>query len=478
VTIGPHVIAQYVIVPKHVLRQLGGSSFPRQHPHEEGKQARICWRYGNSTSADRQLTASTGFNARTVTLDRTMRRETALEQPGDRASRSVSSASDTASSRLGAHDPATPSTDDTTAVVTVPVFSLRPADSPRLNGEDKAHLARLAETETPLPPILVDKRTMRVIDGMHRLMAASLQGRETIDVVFFDGSDAEIFLRAVQENIAHGLPLSQGDRRAAAERIIASHPHMSDRAICSSVGIAAKTVAAIRKRSGEEGPQSNARVGRDGRIRPLNSGEGRRRAAELLAQQPEASLRDVARAAGISPATVLDVRKRLERGEPAVPGKHPASSRTSRADANADGDESPASTTRFSPTPSRSAASRDAVSAVEKLLRDPSLRSSDRGKGMLWLLHVNAVAADQLTDFAAAVPPHCVAIVVQLACQYANMWQDFAAELDGRARIIDPSAAMTLNRRSAPGASISGSPSNTDACGKMLPPPSNAAIKP
>ncbi len=205
------------------------------------------------------------------------------------------------------------------------MLSLRPADSPRLNGEDKAHIARLAETETPLPPILVDRRTMRVIDGMHRLMAASLQGRETIDVIFFDGSEADVFLRAVQENVAHGLPLSQADRRAAAERIVTSHPHMSDRAIGHSVGLAAKTVAAIRKSSSEEIPQSNARIGRDGRVRPLDSGAGRRRAAELLTQQPDASLRDVARAAGISPATVLDVRKRLERGESPVPEKPAAS---------------------------------------------------------------------------------------------------------------------------------------------------------
>ena len=158
-------------------------------------------------------------------------------------------------------------TDLTTAVVAVPVLSLRPSDSPRLNGEDKAHIARLAETETPLPPILVDRRTMRVIDGMHRLMAASLQGRETIDVIFFDGSEADVFLRAVQENIAHGLPLSQADRRAAAERIIASHPHMSDRAIGHSAGLAAKTVAAIRK-SFKRRDTAVKRAGRPGRQSP------------------------------------------------------------------------------------------------------------------------------------------------------------------------------------------------------------------
>jgi ParB-like chromosome segregation protein Spo0J len=333
-----------------------------------------------------------------------------------------------------------------TALVAVPVLSLRPADSPRLNGEDKAHIARLVETETPLPPILVDRRTMRVIDGMHRLMAASLQGRETIDVIFFDGSEADVFLRAVQENIAHGLPLSQADRRAAAERIIASHPQLSDRAIGHSAGLTAKTVAAIRKGLSEEIPQSNARVGRDGRVRPLDSGAGRRRAAELLVQQPDASLRDVARAAGISPATVLDVRKRLERGESPVPDKaaaHPVrkAARGSGEEPDTHPDGVSARAIRFS---SPAAIQPDPAAAVGKLLRDPSLRNNERGKGMLRLLHANAVAAEQLPSVAAAVPPHCVGIVVQLAGQYAKMWQDFARELEGRARIIDPSAIMRL----------------------------------
>jgi ParB-like chromosome segregation protein Spo0J len=332
------------------------------------------------------------------------------------------------------------------AVVPVPLISLRPADSPRLNGEDKAHIARLAQTETPLPPILVDRRTMQVIDGMHRLMAASLQGRETIDVIFFDGSEQDVFLKAVQENIAHGLPLSQSDRRAAAERIMASHPHMSDRAIGHSVGLAAKTVAAIRKSSGEDIPQSSARVGRDGRVRPLDSGAGRRRAAELLAQQPDASLRDVARTAGISPATVLDVRKRLERGESPVPEKSAGNTvhkgvDSDGAEPNAQGNGATAPAIRLS---SRTALPPDPAAAVEKLLRDPSLRNNEQGKGMLRLLHSNAVGAVQLPDAAATVPAHCVGIVALLAREYAKMWQDFARELDGRARIIDPSAAMRL----------------------------------
>lgn len=325
-------------------------------------------------------------------------------------------------------------------VVTVPVLSLHPADSPRLNGEDRGHILRLAEVDTPLPPILVDKRTMRVIDGMHRLMAASLQGRETIDAVFFDGSEADMFLRAVQENVTHGLPLSQADRRAAAERIIASHPNMSDRAIGQVAGLAAKTVATIRKRSTDDAPQSSGRVGIDGKVRPLDFVEGRKRAAKLLMQQPDASLRDVARGAGVSPATALDVRKRLERGEVAAPERPKA---PGGVVAIGEGAKGATRAARSGPPPAfrPSPASPMPAAAVEKLLRDPSLRNNELGKGMLRLLHINAVGAEHLPGVAAAVPPHCVRIVVQLARQYAAMWHEFATELDGRARIIDPVGA-------------------------------------
>jgi ParB-like chromosome segregation protein Spo0J len=347
-------------------------------------------------------------------------------------------------------DPEHQATDADFDVVTMPIQFLRPADSPRLKGEDKAHIARLAETESPLPPILVDRSTMRVIDGMHRLMAASLQGRQTIDVVFFKGSEQDVFLRAVQENIAHGLPLSQGDRRAAAERIVMSHPHLSDRAIGQVAGLAAKTVARIRKHS-DGVPESNARVGMDGKVRPLDSGKGRRRAAELLTEQPEASLRDVARAAGISPATALDVRKRLARGEPptpqkaskagiGVPGPDTGYGQDSAGTAAVvHGHSAEVLRPGHRPVPPPIVIP-DPAATVEKLMRDPSLRGNEKGKEILRLLHINAVGAEQLPEILPVVPPHCLTIVVKLARHYAKLWNEFAQELDGRARIIDPSA--------------------------------------
>lgn len=310
----------------------------------------------------------------------------------------------------------------------VPILSLRPGDSPRLQGEDKAHVARLAEAEAELPPILVDRGTMRVIDGMHRLLAASLNGQETVDVVFFEGSPAEAFLRGVEANVAHGLPLSQADRRSAAKRIVASHPQLSDRAIGHSTGLAAKTVAAIRRSAGAAQP--SARVGRDGRVRPLDGAAGRRAAAAALTASPGASLRDVARCAGVSPATARDVRQRLERGQPPTlsPGRRgrPAGGRGRSSGAAAS-------------APSQVASS--APDAVEKLLRDPSLRHSEHGRTLLRLLQLNAAGAQDWPGVVAAVPPHCAPIIGRLARHYAQKWLDFAQELDQRARITDPAEA-------------------------------------
>jgi ParB-like chromosome segregation protein Spo0J len=301
-------------------------------------------------------------------------------------------------------------------VVIVPIVSLRAGETPRLNGEDRTHVARLAEAEEPLPPILVERRTMRVIDGMHRLLAASLNGQQTIGVVFFDGCPEEVFLLAVEANVTHGLPLSHSDRRAAARRIIGSHPHMSDRAIGASTGLSAKTVAAIR-RSTAAVPQLTSRMGRDGRVRPLNGARGRLQAAQLLAEHPGASLREVARRAGVSPATARDVRQRLARGEqPTLAGPIPA----------------PVCTAPPAPD-----------AAVQKLLRDPSLRHTEHGRQLLRLLQVNnAAGAQDWSGMAVAVPPHCTAIIGQIARHYAQMWQGFAQELDQRAMILDPRGSL------------------------------------
>jgi ParB-like chromosome segregation protein Spo0J len=304
----------------------------------------------------------------------------------------------------------------------VPLSALLPGISPRSTGPDTEHVARLAEIEDALPPILVDRRTMRVIDGMHRLMAAFVRGDETISVEFFDGSTEDAFLRGVQENVTHGLPLSQADRRAAAAKIVTSHPHMSDRAIARAAGLGAKTVARIRGQAGGV-VQLHARVGRDGKVRPLSSDAGRRRAAELIAERPEASLREIARLAGISPATVSDVRRRLRAGEaPVIAVMRPAQGDK--------GSEAPPRVRRLRGERRTDLLDVDPIAVLEKLLRDPSLRHKEDGRNLLRLLHQNAIGMRQSSELTAVVPPHCGALVVNLARQYAETWLEFAQKLE------------------------------------------------
>ncbi|HET9379302.1 MAG TPA: ParB/RepB/Spo0J family partition protein [Streptomyces sp.] len=303
----------------------------------------------------------------------------------------------------------------------MPIASLLPGFSPRLKGEDVAHIARLAEIDAPLPPILVERAGMRVIDGMHRLQAAVLKGRDTIDVRFFDGSAEEAFLLAVEANMAHGLPLAQEDRRAAARRIVAANPHLSDRAVARTSGLSAKTVAALRSTLTEVAPYPAVRVGRDGRVRPLDGAEGRRRAAELLTESPHASLREVARRAGISPATVSDVRKRLASRQPPVPDGTPPPPGPA-----ADRPDPPGPPAVRAVRPVRTAA---VFSLMDKLLRDPSLRHRENGRQLLRLLQRNAVERHELLALAEAVPSHCTDLVADLARAYAGLWTEFAREV-------------------------------------------------
>ncbi len=304
------------------------------------------------------------------------------------------------------------------SVVMVPIGRLGQSDSPRLSGLDAEHARILADVEDDLPPILVRRSTMRVIDGMHRLTAAQLRGQDTIAVCFFDGTENEAFLLAVRTNIAHGLPLRIAERRAAADRILRVHPEMSDRSVAGATGLAAKTVAAVRRGATGELPQLDARIGVDGRRRPVSAADGRRLAGELFALHPESSLRKVAKGAGISVGTARNVRERIRRGEdPAPPRQRP---RTDRRDAPGDG----------SPTIRRVAEVVDFGVTLDSLRRDPSIAYSPQGRTLLRWLGARLITTADFERVLPGIPPHCAIVVARMARQTALSWAEFADALE------------------------------------------------
>lgn len=307
----------------------------------------------------------------------------------------------------------------------VRIDSLLSGISPRFSGADKAHVRRLAEAGGDLPPIIVHRPTCKIIDGTHRVHAALLRGEEVIEAEFLDGSEDEAFVRAVELNIAHGLPLTMAERKLAAVRIAAGCPGLSDRAIARSCGLSDKTVAGIR-RSAPENPQPNARRGRDGRVHPVDGSDGRRRAGRALAARPDAPLREVARLAGISVSTAKDVRDRLQRGQdPLLPGR-------GKPPGTAPAGAAPAPMTSPAAQPRPDDALRDITVILDKLKRDPSLRFSDSGREFLRLLQLQCTALGKWPQLAEKLPGHCTGAAVQFARQCAQEWEAAARALQQR----------------------------------------------
>ncbi len=222
-----------------------------------------------------------------------------------------------------------------------------------------------------------------------------------MDVQYFDGSIEDAFVLSVRLNGRHGLPLSLAERRSAAARIAGTHPQWSDRAIAAVVGLSPKTVGRVRRRSSEEIPQSNTRLGQDGRARPLRAGDARIRASAVIAARPGASVREIAREAGVSVGTAHSVRARMEAGLQSIP-------------------------------PELDTTDADAADRYRALFQDPALRYTENGRLVLRWLDAHLVLDEEWQPVVEGVPLHWADLVSGLARRCANEWLALSRELDRR----------------------------------------------
>jgi ParB-like chromosome segregation protein Spo0J len=248
------------------------------------------------------------------------------------------------------------------------------------------------------PPILVRRQDNLVIDGAHRVAAARLLGMTTINAALFDGEAEEALIEFVRRNVSHGLPLTLRERKRAACQVLQAQPGWSDRRIASLCAISPKTVARLRAPAGrptEEIPHldARARLGADGRLRPINSAHLRALVVDALRDQPSASLRSVAASVGVSPETVRSVRAQLEQVEDSPPGR--------RADVWRD---------------------------------DVALASSNEGDDFVRWFEQTAVAPGIGRERAGAVPLSRIYEVADEARRRAAIWTEFARTLEARAK--------------------------------------------
>lgn len=309
--------------------------------------------------------------------------------------------------------------------VSVPIRSLIPIFLLRRAGTDAAHVQALADAASSgeLPPILVQKSSSGIIDGMHRVEVAKMCGELTIRARLVDCSDEEALVLAVKSNTTHGLPLSRADRISSAKRIIAHHPDWSDRALAGVTGLSAKAIASLRSRSSDPAQLHAKRLGRDGKRRPVVAGEGRRRAAEYINAHPEASLREIARATDVSVGTVHGVRESIRCGEFHRPEKP---------------EQPVGQATVTLPQSARSLRARNGARTIQplawsaispKLAGDPSLRYSEGGRAFLRWMAMHSVRSAEWWEFIDAIPQHWLGNIHQVALGMSEEWRQFAEQL-------------------------------------------------
>lgn len=103
-----------------------------------------------------------------------------------------------------------------------------------------------------LPPIEVQRDTFVLIDGWHRLRATSEGHRDHVRIVEVDVSDRDLFRRAIEANVGHGVALKQSERLAAARRLVKmsdaleAGERLSDAEIARVCGINRSTIVQWR----------------------------------------------------------------------------------------------------------------------------------------------------------------------------------------------------------------------------------------
>jgi ParB-like chromosome segregation protein Spo0J len=308
------------------------------------------------------------------------------------------------------------------AVVSVALARLVVKRSIREAGVNQEHVHRLMRLGGRWPPILVHETTGVVIDGVHRVAAARMLGLLRIDASLFSGGPNAALIEFVRRNVQHGLPLTLRERKWAAGRVLSVHPDWSDRRIAGICALSPKTVGRLRVASGtcDSGDVTRldvaVRIGRDNRLRPVDSGLARKRVAEALREHPRASLRSVAALVGVSPETVRSVRLGLATARDEAPAD------LTRVDgpildvvAN-DGPSSDMGTREEAPTRSLSPVPHNA-SALEEFVG--------------WF-HRTGVDADECSRWVNRVPPAYCREVAAEACRRGQAWLEFATALSTR----------------------------------------------
>lgn len=126
---------------------------------------------------------------------------------------------------------------------------------PRKSGADRALVKHYAPMLDQLPPIVVQRGTFKLVDGLHRLTAA-FDDAAMADVVRIEEIDVEdgfpIIAEAFRRNVTHGRPLTPSEKEAYAKALFETYPDKPVSEVAREAGISRPTATKISERLGRK----------------------------------------------------------------------------------------------------------------------------------------------------------------------------------------------------------------------------------
>lgn len=117
---------------------------------------------------------------------------------------------------------------------------------PRENLSPDAIKAYAVDFEA-MPPLRVQKGTLRLIGGRHRLEAVSEVGTDFIRVIEVDVPDDDLWMESYADNRTNGVQMTLKEKTHAARRLLLEKPDWSNQKISTWAGIHVNTVGNWRR---------------------------------------------------------------------------------------------------------------------------------------------------------------------------------------------------------------------------------------